>query len=105
KPARHASARPRCSGRDHGREQERSVSPASPLSAHFPKFALHPGAHFHEIREVMGTSKFIALSTAFPLQVPEPNSPPVVRQLQIDGTSVSSWQANQNPALPRVSPS
>ena len=30
-------------------------------SAHFPKFVFHLGARFHELRKVMGTSKFMML--------------------------------------------
>jgi hypothetical protein len=56
-------------------------------SAHFPKFALQLSKHFRELRKVMSTSKFIDSSAAFLFEVPEQNSPLVVRELQIGGTS------------------
>ena len=55
-------------------------------SAHFPKFVLHRGAYFHELRKVMGTSKHIDSSAAFLFEVPGSNSALVVQQLQIGGT-------------------
>ena len=54
--------------------------------AHFPKFALHRGDHFHELRKVMGTSKQIVSGAAFLFEVPGSNSPLVVQELQIGGT-------------------
>src|SRR3974390_3197194 len=57
-------------------------------SAHFPKFVLHRGAHFHELRKVMGTSKHIDSSAAFLFEVPGSNSPLVLEELQIGGTRV-----------------
>jgi len=34
-------------------------------SAHLPKFVLHRGTHSHELRKVMGTSKYNDSSAAF----------------------------------------
>jgi hypothetical protein len=56
-------------------------------SAHFPKFVYHRGAHFHELRKIMGTSKHIDSSAAFLFEVPGSNSPVVLQELQIGGTS------------------
>jgi hypothetical protein len=56
-------------------------------STHFPKFVLHRSTHFHELRKVMGTSKLIDSSAAFLFEVPGSNSPLVVQELQIGGTS------------------
>src|SRR6516164_5225603 len=54
-------------------------------SAHFPKFVLHRGAYFHELRKVMGTSKHFDSSAAFLFEVPGSNSPPALQELQIGG--------------------
>ena len=62
---------------------------AADTSAHFPKFVLHPSAHLHELRKAMGTSKLINSGTAFLFEVPGSNSPLVVQELQIGGTSSS----------------
>jgi hypothetical protein len=59
-------------------------------SAHFPKFVLHLGKHFHELRKIMSTSKLIDSSAAYLFEVPEPNSPLVVQELQIGGTRLHS---------------
>ena len=56
-------------------------------SAHFPKFVLYRSTHFHELRKVMGTSKYIDTSAAFLFEVPGSNSLLVVQELQIGGTS------------------
>jgi hypothetical protein len=56
-------------------------------SAHFPKFVLRLGKHFHELRKAMSTSKLINSSAAFLFEVPERNVPLVVQELQIGGTS------------------
>jgi hypothetical protein len=60
---------------------------ALPPRAHFPKFVLHCSTHFHELRKVMGTGKPIVSSAAFLFEVPGSNSPLVVQELQIGGTS------------------
>jgi CubicO group peptidase (beta-lactamase class C family) len=57
-------------------------------SAHFPKFVLFLRGRFHELRKVMGTSKFIDSSAALPFEVPEQNSPLVGQELQMGGTSL-----------------
>jgi hypothetical protein len=36
--------------------------------AHFPNFVLDRGAHFHELRKVMGTRKQIDTGAAFPFE-------------------------------------
>ena len=59
-------------------------------STHFPKFVFHRSTHLHELRKVMGTSKPIDSSAAFLFEVPGSNSPLVVQELQIGGTS-STW--------------
>jgi NADPH:quinone reductase len=61
-----------------------SVRPGT--SAHFPKFVPPRGDHFHELRKV-GTSKPIDSSAASLFEVPGSNSPHVVRELQMGGTS------------------
>src|SRR4029079_9106270 len=55
--------------------------------AHFPKFVLDRGNHFHELRKVLGTSKLVDSSAAFLFEVPGLNSPRVVQELQIGGTT------------------
>src|SRR3974390_1050405 len=61
---------------------------AAASSAHFPKFVIHRSIHLHELRKAMGTSKLIDSSAAFLFEVPGLNSPLVVQELQIGGTSV-----------------
>src|SRR5579872_3551699 len=58
-------------------------------SAHFPKFVLRRRTFFRELRKVMGTSKLINSSAAFLFEVQEANSPLVVQELQIGGTSIA----------------
>ena len=41
---------------------------ATQPSAHFPKFVLYRGTHFHELRKIMGTGKPIDSSAAFYLK-------------------------------------
>ena len=65
----------------------RVAKPKSGTGAHFPKFVLDRGDHFRELRKVMGTSKHIDSSAAFPFEVPGSNSPHVVQELQMGGTS------------------
>ena len=60
---------------------------AAASSAHFPKFVIHRSTHFHELRKAMGTSKLIDSNAAFLFEVPGLNSPLVVQELQIGGTS------------------
>jgi hypothetical protein len=62
---------------------------AADTSAHFPKFVLYRSTHLHELRKAMGTSKLTNSSTAFLFEVPGSNSPLVVQELQIGGTSSS----------------
>jgi hypothetical protein len=50
---------------------------------------LHRGAHLHELRKAKGTSKLTGSSAAFLFEVPGSNSPLVVQELQIGGTSAS----------------
>jgi hypothetical protein len=59
-------------------------------SAHFPKFVFHRSTHFHELRKDMGTYKPIDPSAAFLFEVPGSNSPLVVQELQIGGTSAAN---------------
>ena len=54
-----------------------------PPSAHFPKFVLHRGTNFHELRKVMGTSKHIDSSAAFLDRIRQ--------ELQIGGTGLTGF--------------
>ena len=69
-------------------------------SAHFPKFVLHLSTHFHELRKVMSTSKLIDSSAALLFEVPESNSPLVVQELQIGGTSAANLKFLSGPLHP-----
>src|SRR5579872_2715809 len=64
-------------------------------STHFPKFVLHRSTHFHELRKVMDTSKPIDSSAAFLFEVPGSNSPLVVQELQMGGTSMVRFGADE----------
>ena len=60
---------------------------AASSSAHFPTFVIHRSVRFHELLKAMGTSKPIDSNAAFLFEVPGLNSPLVVQELQIGGTS------------------
>ena len=68
-------------------QRRRAAVLVSSAGAHFPKFVLHRSTRFHELRKVMGTSKTIDSSATFLFEVHGSNSPLVVQELQIGGTS------------------
>jgi hypothetical protein len=58
--------------------------------AHFPKFVLHLSAHLSRTSESYGHQQIYDSSAVFLFEVPVQNSPLVVQELQIGGTSASS---------------
>ena len=52
----------------------------------FPKFVIRRSTLSHELRKVMGTSKYIDSSAAFLFDVPVSKSPLVAQERQIGGT-------------------
>jgi hypothetical protein len=67
-----------------------STALAARPSAHFPKSVLHLEPRpFTDFGKLWATHKLIDSSAAFLFEVPEQNSPLVVQELQIGGTSLS----------------
>jgi MFS transporter, YNFM family, putative membrane transport protein len=69
-----------------------------PAGAHFPKFVHHLSTHLSRTSESYGHQQISDSSAAFLFEVPEQNSPLVVQELQIGGTSaaIEHWR---NPPL------
>jgi hypothetical protein len=56
----------------------------------FPKFVIRRSTLSHELRKAKGTSKPINSSAASLFEVPVSNSPLVVQELQMGGTSAAN---------------
>jgi hypothetical protein len=64
--------------------QHKIVTPGLPYECHFPKVVRRHSTHFHELREVMGTSKLMIPVPLFDLKSLETNLRQAVQGLQAD---------------------